>query len=424
MIKSFLFENFKSFEKAELNLEDITSLIGTNSSGKSNAIEGISILAEIATGRDFSVILDGTRNSRSLVRGGSKACCRFRTQAFRLGCLVDLDEEYDLLYMIKIHTNGRILVEEESLYKVKNGIITNNGDKIFKTKPFQKGESSDIKVEYRNGKKGTNPDILCIRTSGVLSQIATKMPGESDTEKENLRYIDTVVKSLKGIFILNPIPAEMRDYARETDTELKTNCENISPVLYHLCKDTAKRHQLLDIICSLPENEVTEIGFVETKLGDVIFGLKERYLSSAELVDAKKLSDGTLRCIAIVAAVLNAEPGDTIVVEEIDNGIHPGRVQNLIDKLQELAHSRKIDIILTTHNAQLMNRYDKGKLLGVSVVYREKDKGTSRIVPLVDVKQFAKALLGEGLGEAMADDTLLALIKNTNEKQDYSWLGV
>lgn len=44
MIKCFTFENFKSFEKAELNIETLTTLIGTNSSGKSNAIEGIAIL--------------------------------------------------------------------------------------------------------------------------------------------------------------------------------------------------------------------------------------------------------------------------------------------------------------------------------------------------------------------------------------------
>ena len=56
MIKSFIFENFKSFEKAELNLEALTSLIGTNSSGKSNAIEGIHILADTATGLELGTI--------------------------------------------------------------------------------------------------------------------------------------------------------------------------------------------------------------------------------------------------------------------------------------------------------------------------------------------------------------------------------
>ena len=49
MIKSFIFENFKSFEKATLNIEALTTLIGTNSSGKSNAIEGIEILAKAVT---------------------------------------------------------------------------------------------------------------------------------------------------------------------------------------------------------------------------------------------------------------------------------------------------------------------------------------------------------------------------------------
>ncbi len=38
MIKSFIFENFKSYEKAQLELEDLTILIGTNAAGKTNAI--------------------------------------------------------------------------------------------------------------------------------------------------------------------------------------------------------------------------------------------------------------------------------------------------------------------------------------------------------------------------------------------------
>lgn len=52
--KMFSFDNFKSFEKTELNIENITTLIGTNSSGKSNAIEGIAILAMSSTGIDLS----------------------------------------------------------------------------------------------------------------------------------------------------------------------------------------------------------------------------------------------------------------------------------------------------------------------------------------------------------------------------------
>ncbi len=41
MIWKFTFENFKSFEKAELDIYQLTTLIGTNALGKSNAVEGI-----------------------------------------------------------------------------------------------------------------------------------------------------------------------------------------------------------------------------------------------------------------------------------------------------------------------------------------------------------------------------------------------
>ena len=95
MIKCFTFDNFKSFEKAELNIETLTTLIGTNSSGKSNAIEGIAILAMASTGIDLSTILDGTKNTGAVVRGGSHGSSRFKTSAFKLGCLIDWDEDND-----------------------------------------------------------------------------------------------------------------------------------------------------------------------------------------------------------------------------------------------------------------------------------------------------------------------------------------
>ena len=424
MIKSFIFENYKSFEKAELSLESVTSLIGTNSSGKSNAIEAIQILSEAATGLDLSIILDGTRNSDSHIRGGSSSCCRFRTSSFKLGCLVDLDENYDLYYYIRISTNKRVWVEEEALYKVLNGNLSlPEGEKIFKTKKANK-DSSDIKAEYNNKKVGKNPDIMCMRVSSVLAQLKSKLPQETTHDQECLSYINLVLDNLKGIFVLNPIPSIMRDYVRITDTDLKSNCENISPVLYHLCQNEEKRNELLNMVRNLPENEVQSIEFIKTQLDDVIFGLKEKYMSISEIVDAKKLSDGTLKCIAILAAILSMPRGGILVVEEIDNGIHPGRVYALINTLERIGKERNIDIILTTHNPTLLNGYDKNKLLGVSVVYREGEKGTSKFVSLMDIEQSPELFATGGIGDAMIDNSLIKMIKEPRQTPDTSWLGV
>ena len=138
MIKCFTFENFKSFEKAELNLEALTTLIGTNSSGKSNAIEGIAILAKSATGIELNTILDGTKSTGAVVRGGSRGCARFKTNAFKLGCLIDLDDTNDLLYEIKIGVGDRVGIEEEGLYLVKRDTFGPKTSKIFKTKKAEK----------------------------------------------------------------------------------------------------------------------------------------------------------------------------------------------------------------------------------------------------------------------------------------------
>lgn len=115
MIKKIYFENFKNFSKSEIRIENITTLIGTNSAGKSNMIEGMMVLSEIMTGRDLSAVLDGTKNSAPMIRGGA-----------------------------------------------------------FSTKPGEK-QADGIAVVCNNGQKGRNPDITCIRYSSVISQIATKL---------------------------------------------------------------------------------------------------------------------------------------------------------------------------------------------------------------------------------------------------------
>ncbi len=423
MIKSFIFENFKSFERAELNIETLTTLIGTNSSGKSNAIEAIAILAMASTGMDLGTILDGTKNTGTIVRGGSHGCARFKTSAFKLGCLIDLDENNDLLYEMKVGVNGHVVIDEEGLYLVKTNTLGPKTNKLFKTKPVEK-ERAEIKVQYKNGRKGNDPDTICVRSSAILPQIINKIARDTEDERVYVDLMERVVKHLKNIKILNPIPSEIRDYVRISDVELRMNCDNLSAVLNEMCKDRNSKEMLLDIVRSLPENDVIDIEFIETKIGDVIFALREKSYNSINRVDARQLSDGTLRCIAVLAAVLMSDPGSMVLIEEIDNGIHPARVYKLIEQLIKIGKKRQIDLVITTHNATLMDSYKKNELVGVSVVYRDKEKGGSKIISFVDIDNFPAMLAAGGLGNAMIDESLLAALKEEKQKKDYSWLGV
>jgi predicted ATPase len=421
MIKAFTFENFKSFDKAKLELENLTIMIGSNAAGKTNAIEGIKIMSEISTGRDFSVILDGSKNIDSDIRGGSKGCCKFNTNHFKLGCIVDINEEYDLIYSIKIKVGDRIYVDEESLYKLSTH---NERELVFKTKKSSK-DSGDIKVEYNNGKSGKNPDVFCIRSSAILTQLLSKMSPDYKKYEENIKYINMVIDDLKNILFLNPIPSEMRNYSRVTDTELRPQADNLSSVLYMLCKDPNNKKRILDIIGTLPENDILDIDFITTSIGDVMFKIKEQYGSRSEYIEAKRLSDGTIRCMAVVVALISEKPGSIVIIEEVDNGIHPSRAKSLIDSISELAKDRKIHIIITTHNSALLNAISKNDLIGVSIGYRNEEDGGSEFIQFVDINKYPKLLAQGNLGDLVITDEILKSIKlKRRNNNDYTWLEV
>lgn len=421
MIKKFYFENFKGFVKAEMPVENLTTLIGTNASGKTNAIEGMKILSELMTGRDLSTILDGSKNIESNIRGGSKGCCRFNSSYFRLGCLVSCDNGRDLKYMVEIKVSDRILIQAESLYEV--GLAPGHETLLFVTKKANL-ESGDIWVQYPNGKRGTNPIFSCIRISSVISQIPTKLPQDTEMGKSIVQSSVEVMEMLKNILFLDPEPWAMRGYSRINDVDLKVNASNLSSVLNKICKNKNDKELLLDTMQKLPENEITDITFSEGSLNDVILFLKEAYAGKQEKIDASRLSDGTLRCLAIMAALLSEPERGMIVMEEVDNGIHPGRARMVIQTISAIAKHRNIDVIVTTHNCAMLIALSKEDLFGVDVIYREPLDGSGKFISLTAVDRIPQLLAGGKLGDVVTDDRILKFIKSEKKEPDYSWLEV
>lgn len=417
MIKKIYFENFKSFSKTEIRIENITTLIGTNAAGKTNMIEGMMILSELMTGRELSTILDGTKNSDTGVRGGAKGCCRFESNYFGLGCTVQYNDTIDLEYGIKIEVNDRIMISEERLSEISNDEVK----PMYYTKVADK-QSGDITVVCNNGQRGRNPDIICIRFSSIISQLATKLPQDRKYGKKIVEYASVVIEKFKNILYLNPETNRMRSYSLLNDIELRVNASNISSVLFALCKDNKNKKMLLDIMQQLPENKILDITFTEGPLNDVILFLEEKSGKYIEKIDATRLSDGTLRCLAIVAAVLSEKKGGMIVIEEVDNGIHPGRAKTLIQLVSNIAREREVDVIITTHNAILLNALSKENLSGVEIVYRDDEEGDGRFIPLIEINNMPSLLANGKLGDVFTNDMILKYIKTDETLEDYSWL--
>lgn len=422
MIKAFSFGNFKSFGATSLEVESLTTIIGSNAGGKTNAIEGMRILSEMSTGRELSIILDGSKNVDSEIRGGSKGCPKIGTDAFTLGCTVDIDEEYDLEYSITVKVGNRVFVLHEVLYKLSrqgaNVVIFQSKDTL--------DDRSDIKVEYNNGKKGRNPDLTCNRSVSILSQLSTKMPATTEPYKENLKYINIMKDHLENILFLDPLPSQMRDYSRMNDYGLRPKADNISSVLFELCKIEANKKILLEAIGMLPENEILNIDFITTSIGDVMLQMQEKYGERSEYVEAKRLSDGTLRCLAVITSLISGKSNSMVVIEEVDNGIHPSRIKGLIRTISELSKEKSIDVIITTHNPALLDALTKEDMLGVVLCYRDQRDGFSSFYSLPDIESLPLLLSKGNLGDLAVHDELVRNVKASpaTNNQDLGWLGV
>ena len=85
--------------------------------------------------------------------------------------------------------------------------------------------------------------------------------------------------------------------------------------------------------------------------GTVQFYLHESGFS--EPIPATRLSDGTIRFIALLATLLAPEPPSLVCIEEPELGLHPDAVALLADLLVEA--SQRMQLVVTTHSDALVS---------------------------------------------------------------------
>lgn len=416
MLKSIYLHNFKSFAEAELPLEQLTLMIGSNASGKSNALEALWILSQLATGRELSVILDGERRSDGRVRGGSAACPRVPFQSFELGCTYQA-EKYELEYRITIRVDDGVVVERESLKRITKDkcevLFETVDDNILPSVIFAWCKSDQQDVEAFR--------VACIRNMSTLSQIYTQILNNNSSTSKVSADVHIFQLALSHIFVFQPEPWRMRDYARMGDKELRFNGENLSAVLHDLRETKNGIEDIRKIIDDLPDNGIEKMGFILTSARDVMLLLHE---SGGIQMDARQLSDGTLRCLAILAAVYSEPEGSMIVVEELDNGIHPSRIAKLLHAIQQIAAERHLTLVVTTHNPAVMDAVDPDHMDGLVLCYRSKENGASTFTRIVDLPDYLRLVAKGSTGELAEQNAFVQSIYHPRErgKMSYTWL--
>jgi predicted ATPase len=342
LIRSLRLDGFLSFPPGApaFELGPLNVLIGANGSGKSNLIEAIELLHSTPT--DFaSAIRDGGGPSEWLWKGRSP-----QTEATVDVVLnYDANKYGDLRYRLEfISSSNRVEVLDEA---IEQSDRTPGKPDVFFYYRFDRGrpiinvsgpQKTHVKSERHLERDALKPDqsVLAQRKDPDLYPELTWV-GQKFSEIQSFR------EWTFGRY------AALRQ-AQRTDLPedvLLPDCSNLALILNQIEHFDGKRFN--DTLKRFFPRFVR----MSTRIsgGTVQFYLHEEGFS--EPIPPTRLSDGTMRFVALLATLLAKKPPPLICIEEPELGLHPDAMQIIADLL--LDASSRTQIIVTTHSDSLVS---------------------------------------------------------------------
>ena len=458
MLTAFKLNNFKSFQdEAVLPLGGaLTVLIGANAAGKSNVLEALRLLSWLASGNKLGAIQREVNRADKVVRGRVPDLFRRGEHRFALGCQVQ-DAAGDSSLSMALALRG------DDLHIVAERMDTGTGVPLYDMDQPSQGElATEAGVAYNNFSKGGNkPHIKVTDQMAVFAQLdspASFHANHRKAQQEIPRVCKAYQALLSNVLFLDPVPARMRDFSFLADKRLGGDGANLSSVLYQLwcegeldfdvdawleqqgrlaspsdfeltrLRQEQCRGELISFIQSLPEQDITGLDFLQGPRGDVMVQLIETFSGTPRRFEAALLSDGTLRVLAIAAAMLSAPEGSLVVIEEIDNGVHPSRARHLLERIQAVAERRNLRVLLSTHNPAMLDALPDKAVPDVVFCYRDTRSGDSRLVRLGSLPDAPELFIQDSLGHLMTSGALDRFVKThpgpeARKQQARAWLA-
>jgi len=418
MLNSILIENFKSYKSQRLPLAPLTLMIGANASGKTNAIEAFRFLSWVVGGEKLSTIKNRINDSERIFRGDVRDLVYKGAESFGLGAevadyrlhmrIVSNDNELEVLSEKMTHINS----EKEIYWTYLNPDSHRHEIRCNAQTTRSNGETfnSLYHLEYSSQLNVGQQILYLLPVLNGIEQKGTQL-AEKDVHTVEESAISEVLNALSNVIFFDLIPSAMRGDSYPEARLLNTGA-NLAGVLHTLWQQPDQQAHILEFIQSLPEQDIKELKFYTDHRGRVELALIETFGHQDQEQSIELLSDGTLRVLAIAAALLSAPEGSTVVIEEVDNGVHPSRAKQLLTTMREHAERRNLRLLLSTHNPALMDALPDEALGDVVFCYRDPNDGDSRLVRLSDLDDYMGLVMQGSLGQLVTRGIVDRFVKN------------
>lgn len=448
MLTRLKVKGFKNLLDVDVRFGPLTCIAGANGVGKSNLFDAIAFMSALADRPLLDAALgvrdDGTRRGTDIrdlfYRSGSYTAPEMSFEAEMIipktgvddfGQLVEATTTF-LRYKVRLRLREQsnavspLEVLEESLYYIKLGdakkSLAFDFDKKWRetalagqrTTSFISTDGAKIKLHQDNKGSGR------ATTYNPTSLTRTILSGINSAENPTVLLTRREMQSWQQLQLE---PSMLRKPSEFTaPITLGSNGAHLPAMLYRLSQsDPDVFVQLTNELNALIQ-DVRDL-WVDVDEARQLYTLKAR-TKDGIIHSARALSEGTLRFIVLAALNLDPNGQGVICFEEPENGIHPQRLQAMLDLLRGIAvdTDKAVDddnplrqIIVNTHSPAFVQLIAPDDLLGASqtTTMHEGHRVThSQFLPLPDTWR-AKA---DPQTKTLPLGTLLAYLNPVGEK--------
>lgn len=361
-LRSIAVRNMLSFgaETPGLPLLPLNVLIGPNGSGKSNLIEAISLL-KAAPVNLVEPIQSGGGVGEWLWKGCDPAPAAH----------IEITADYP---------NGRMPLR----HRLSLGMVGQRAellDEAIENERRQSDDDSDVYFYYRYqhgrpvlnvaaGSKGKRRELR--REDLPLDQSVISQRKDPDQYPE-ITYLGREygkIQFFRDWSLSRGSPARKPQPTDLPGDFLAEDAANLALVLNDLEHRPGVRGGLLE---ALKDADGAILDF-STRVSGGTIQLFLHYARLGSLVPASRLSDGTLRYLALLAILLHPVPPPLVCIEEPELGLHPDLLPRLAQLLVDASH--RMQLIVTTHSDILVDALSETP---EAVVVCEKEGGATRM---------------------------------------------
>lgn len=372
MIRRVYIDGYKSLREVEVrDLGALVVLFGANASGKSNFLDALDLLARLA--REDTVLQAfqrhrGSRGTRALpVR---HFFCQGEAGPQRMTFEVDLELQPQLVKRVNEELKQReareavkhpyTRVQHTRLrYRLELGYDTDRralevlGETLVPL--TAKGDPHESVVAFIREEKGalwvklerqSHPRTFPLpRTRTLLSEIGDLV---------NHPHLVATARELASVSVYYIEPTRMRSEVNDVDARDPGPNGQTLAAFYHWLKRTHPtrfKNLELNLRRLVPGFEGVTVregseGFLE---------LWVREVGRGEF-PAALLSEGTLRLLCFIGILAAPEPPAVVGYEEPENGVHPGRLDEILDMVIEAERRGETQLFLTTHSPEVLDK--------------------------------------------------------------------